>query len=38
MLKFLFGMLAGYFVANLEIARYLVSKGYRSVHDIPNKD
>jgi hypothetical protein len=38
MLKFLWGMLAGYIVANIQIARYLVIKGYRSIYDIPNKD
>jgi hypothetical protein len=37
-LKFLFGMLAGYLVCTIEIARLIVSKGYKSFYDIPNKE
>lgn len=38
MLKFLFGVFIGYLIANIQIARYLVVKGYRSIYDVPDKD
>jgi len=38
MLKFLFGMLAGYIVANIEFAIWVVKKGYKSIYDIPDKN
>ena len=31
-------MLAGYLVCTIEIARIIVNKGYKSFHDIPNKE
>lgn len=37
MLKFLFGMLAGYLVCTFEFARMLVKKGYRSLNEIQDK-
>jgi hypothetical protein len=35
-LKFLFGMLAGYLVCTIEVARFIVQKGYSSIKDIPD--
>lgn len=37
MLRFLFGMLAGYIICTFEFARMLVKKGYTSVSEIENK-
>jgi hypothetical protein len=37
MLKFLFGMLAGYLVCTFEFAIMLVKKGYTSVKEIQDK-
>lgn len=37
MLKFLYGMLAGYLVCTFELARILVKKGYTSVNQIEDK-
>lgn len=37
MLKFLWGMLAGYLVCTFEFARMLVKKGYTSVSQIQDK-
>jgi hypothetical protein len=38
MLKFLYGMLAGYLVASFEMARILISKGYKSFQEVPDKE
>lgn len=38
MLKFLFGMLAGYLVASIEMTRWLIQKGYKSMGDVPNNE
>jgi hypothetical protein len=38
MLKFLFGMLAGYLVASIEMTRWLIQKGYRSIRDVPDNE
>lgn len=37
MLKFLYGMLAGYLVASFELALFLIKKGYSSAQEIPSK-
>jgi hypothetical protein len=37
MLKFLFGVLAGYILANFYFAMWVVKKGYKSLYDIPDK-
>jgi hypothetical protein len=37
-LEFLFGMLAGYIVCTIEVARFIVQKGYSSVRDIPDNE
>jgi len=37
MLKFLYGMLAGYLVCSFEFAKMLVKKGYTSVNEIQDK-
>lgn len=37
MLKFLFGMLAGYALCSFEFARMLIKKGYTSVSQIEDK-
>lgn len=36
MLKFLYGMLAGYLLSSFYVARLLVMKGYTSMYQIPN--
>lgn len=38
MLKFLWGMLAGYLVCSVEVSLFLIKRGYRSVSEIPNND
>jgi len=38
LLIFLWGTLAGYFIATINIAFVLVNKGYRSVNEIPEKE
>jgi hypothetical protein len=38
LLIFLWGTLAGYFIATIKIAFVLVHKGYRSVNEIPEKE
>ena len=38
MLKFLWGMLAGYLVCSIEVSLFLIKKGYRSTEEIPNND
>lgn len=38
MLKFLYGMLAGYLIATFEMALFIIKKGYMSVNEIPNKE
>jgi len=38
MLKFLYGMLAGYFVSVIETAFWIRSKGYSLPSEIPNKE
>jgi hypothetical protein len=37
MLKFLYGMLAGYLLSNFEFAIMLVKKGYTNVNQIEDK-
>jgi len=36
MLKFLWGMLAGYIVCNIELSVFLAKKGYSSFNDVPD--
>jgi hypothetical protein len=38
LLIFLWGTLAGYFIATINIAFVLVHKGYRSVNEIPDRE
>ena len=38
LLIFLWGTLAGYFIATINMAFVLVNKGYRSVNEIPEKE
>jgi hypothetical protein len=38
LLIFLWGILAGYFIATINMAFVLVNKGYRSVNEIPEKE
>ena len=38
LLIFLWGILAGYLIATINIAFVLVNKGYRSVNEIPEKE
>lgn len=38
MLKFLYGMLAGYLLASFELALFLIKKGYSSAEEIPDKE
>ena len=38
MLKFLWGMLAGYIVCSINFSLFLVKKGYSSLNDIPEQE
>ena len=38
LLIFLWGTLAGYFIATINMAFVLVNKGYRSVNEIPERE
>ena len=38
MLKFLYGMLAGYLVAMVELSIWLIKKGYNSTLEVPDND
>ena len=38
MLKFLYGMLAGYLIAMVEFSIWLVKKGYKSTLEVPDND
>lgn len=38
MLKFLYGMLAGYLVCSIEIALWLIRKNYKSLNEVPDND
>lgn len=38
MLTFLYGMLAGYLVCSFYVAKILVTKGYTSMYQIPDRE